>query len=129
MKEARRAFDWFLGANDLGVPIADPLTGDCYDGLTARGPNLNQGAESVLSFQLALCALQGLERLALPELGPPLPIPASSAKAITVPALPVNVTGAAVQPCPIYATTTSELRPTLRGSSSAPSTSFLSRRL
>ncbi|MDH4385711.1 MAG: glycosyltransferase family 4 protein [Caulobacter sp.] len=129
MEEARRAFDWFLGANDLGMPIADPLTGDCYDGLTARGPNLNQGAESVLSFQLALCALQGLERLALPELGPPLPVSAHSAKFIAVPALPVNVTGAAAQPCPIYATTTSELRPTLRGSSSAPSTSFLSRRL
>lgn len=128
MDEARRAFDWFLGGNDLGVPIADPLSGDCYDGLTARGPNLNQGAESVLSFQLALCALQGLERLAQPELGAPLALPAGSARSAAVPALPLPVKGAVAPPCPIYVTTSSDLRPTLRGSSSAPSTSFRNRR-
>jgi len=129
MEEARRAFDWFLGANDLGIPIADPQTGDCYDGLTPRGPNLNQGAESVLSFQLALCALQGMARLAQPELGPPLPVKALAIRAapggaLPVPAAPVHVKGALTQPCHSYATTPSELRPTLRGSSFAPSTSF-----
>lgn len=66
LTEARRAFDWFLGRNDLGVPVADPATGDCYDGLTPAGPNLNRGAESVLSFQLAACAMLSLERIARP---------------------------------------------------------------
>lgn len=66
LTEARRAYDWFLGRNDLGVPVADPLTGDCYDGLTPNGPNLNRGAESVLSFQLATCAMHALDRIAHP---------------------------------------------------------------
>jgi hypothetical protein len=36
--------------------------GGCFDGLHARGPNRNQGAESVLSYQLALCAMRVRER-------------------------------------------------------------------
>jgi hypothetical protein len=44
------AIDWFAGANDLGVPMSDPVTGGGYDGLTAVGPNLNQGAESTLAL-------------------------------------------------------------------------------
>jgi hypothetical protein len=44
------AIDWFAGANDLGVPMADPVTGGGYDGLTSHGPNLNQGAESTLAL-------------------------------------------------------------------------------
>ena len=70
LTEAGRAYDWFLGKNDLGVPVADPLTGDCYDGLTPNGPNLNRGAESVLSFQLATCAMHALERIAQPGARP-----------------------------------------------------------
>ncbi|MGF1616207.1 MAG: glycosyltransferase [Acidimicrobiia bacterium] len=40
---------WFLGDNDLGVPIYDDATGASYDGLTPGGPNLNRGAESTIS--------------------------------------------------------------------------------
>jgi hypothetical protein len=57
LSEARRAYDWFLGDNDLAVPLG-LADGGCYDGLTPSGPNLNQGAESVLSFQLATCRMQ-----------------------------------------------------------------------
>jgi glycosyltransferase involved in cell wall biosynthesis len=59
--EAQRAYDWYLGANDLGASLIDE-NGECYDGLTYAGPNLNQGAESILSFQLATCAMQTLIR-------------------------------------------------------------------
>ncbi len=59
--EARKAYDWFLGANDLAAPLGR-ADGGCYDGLTPSGPNLNQGAESVLSFQLANCAMKALVR-------------------------------------------------------------------
>jgi hypothetical protein len=44
------AIDWFAGDNDAGVPMWDPLTAGGYDGLEARGPNLNQGAESTLAL-------------------------------------------------------------------------------
>ncbi|MEK8108330.1 glycosyltransferase [Micromonospora sp. M12] len=46
----RQAIGWFLGDNDLGTPMWDPATGGGYDGLTAHGPNLNQGAESTLAL-------------------------------------------------------------------------------
>ncbi|WP_203727902.1 glycosyltransferase [Paractinoplanes durhamensis] len=45
-----RAIAWFLGDNDVQTVMYDPLTGGCYDGLTADGPNLNQGAESTLAL-------------------------------------------------------------------------------
>jgi glycosyltransferase involved in cell wall biosynthesis len=61
-QEAYRAFAWFLGDNDLGIPVADVERGGCFDGLHAHGPNRNQGAESVLSYQLALCAMRVRER-------------------------------------------------------------------
>jgi hypothetical protein len=49
-----RAYAWFLGENDLGVPVADPEHGASYDGLTPHGVNANQGAESTLMWLLAL---------------------------------------------------------------------------
>ncbi len=49
-----RAFAWFLGENDLGVAVADPLRGAGYDGLTPDGVNTNQGAESTLMWLSAL---------------------------------------------------------------------------
>jgi glycosyltransferase involved in cell wall biosynthesis len=55
-----RAYRWYLGANDVGVPIASVSDGDCYDGLMADRANLNRGAESVLSFQLATSAMERL---------------------------------------------------------------------
>ncbi|MBE7217090.1 MAG: glycosyltransferase family 4 protein [Caulobacteraceae bacterium] len=58
--EADKAYDWYFGANDLGASLADAGAGECFDGLTWTGPNLNQGAESVLSLQLAVCAWRAL---------------------------------------------------------------------
>jgi hypothetical protein len=63
-KEARRAFDWFLGRNDLNLPIYDPTTGGCRDGLHPDRPNENQGAESSLAFLQAVLELRLFENLA-----------------------------------------------------------------
>jgi glycosyltransferase involved in cell wall biosynthesis len=56
-REARRAFEWFLGRNDLGLPLYDPATGGCADGLHADRCNENQGAESTLAFHIALAEM------------------------------------------------------------------------
>jgi hypothetical protein len=53
-EHARRAFNWFLGQNQLQRPLYDPTTGGCRDGLHADRANENQGAESTLAFLLAL---------------------------------------------------------------------------
>ena len=53
----RRAFDWFLGENDLHIPVYDFRTKGCCDALMPGGVNLNQGAESTLSFLLSLLAI------------------------------------------------------------------------
>ncbi len=55
------AVQWFLGKNDVGALMYDPQTGGGYDGLTASGPNLNQGAESTIAL---LTTLQGARRFA-----------------------------------------------------------------
>ena len=64
-KEARRAFDWFLGRNDLHLPIYDPTTGGCRDGLHPDRPNENQGAESSLAFLQAVLELRLAENTLL----------------------------------------------------------------
>jgi hypothetical protein len=64
-KEARRAFDWFLGRNDLNLPIYDPTTGGCRDGLHADRLNENQGAESSLAFLQAVLELRLAENTLL----------------------------------------------------------------
>ncbi|GAA4573093.1 glycosyl transferase [Micromonospora coerulea] len=46
----QQAVGWFLGDNEVGTRMWDPETGGGYDGLTAHGPNLNQGAESTLAL-------------------------------------------------------------------------------
>jgi len=56
-REARRAFEWFLGRNDLGLPVYDPSTGGCCDGLHCDRVNENQGAESSLAFHLSLAEM------------------------------------------------------------------------
>ncbi len=60
-REARRAFDWFLGRNDLGLPIYDSTTGGCGDGLHPDRVNQNQGAESSLAFHLSLAEMRYAE--------------------------------------------------------------------
>ncbi len=56
--EAHSVFDWFLGKNDLRVALYDATTGGCKDGLHPDRVNENQGAESTLSFLMALLDLQ-----------------------------------------------------------------------
>jgi len=51
---ARMAYAWFLGDNLLGVQLADASSGGCFDALTPRGVNENQGAESTLMWLTAL---------------------------------------------------------------------------
>jgi glycosyltransferase involved in cell wall biosynthesis len=57
-REAQRAFEWFLGRNDLGLPLYDSATGGCGDGLHLDRVNENQGAESTLAFHLSLVAMK-----------------------------------------------------------------------
>ena len=58
LREAHRAFEWFLGRNDLQASLYDPVSGGCRDGLEADRVNQNQGAESTLAFLLALLSLR-----------------------------------------------------------------------
>jgi glycosyltransferase involved in cell wall biosynthesis len=53
-------FNWYLGHNDLNMPLYDPKTGGCRDGLMADGINQNEGAESSLAWLLSLMTLQKL---------------------------------------------------------------------
>lgn len=46
-------FSWFLGVNSLQKPLYDETTGGCYDGLHPDRVNLNQGAESLLSYLMS----------------------------------------------------------------------------
>jgi glycosyltransferase involved in cell wall biosynthesis len=61
LEEAQRVFSWFLGKNDLQVPLYDASTGGCRDGLHADRVNENQGAESTLSFLMALLEMQAVK--------------------------------------------------------------------
>lgn len=65
--EARRAFEWFLGRNDLHLPVYDPTTGGCRDGLHPDRPNQNQGAESTLAFLQSLLELRLAENISEPN--------------------------------------------------------------
>ncbi len=57
-QQAERAFDWFLGWNDLGLELYSPATGGCRDGLHVDRVNQNQGAESTLAFLLSLVEMR-----------------------------------------------------------------------
>ena len=56
--QAQRAFDWFIGWNDLGLELCSPKTGGCRDGLHVDRVNRNQGAESTLAFLLSLAEMR-----------------------------------------------------------------------
>jgi glycosyltransferase involved in cell wall biosynthesis len=60
MARMRQSFEWFLGANRLGLSLYDFSTAGCHDGLELSGVNENQGAESLVSFLIALLAMLGL---------------------------------------------------------------------
>jgi hypothetical protein len=53
LKLQRKAFDWFFGENDLRMQVYDIKTKGCCDGMGDGGVNINQGAESIVSFLLA----------------------------------------------------------------------------
>jgi hypothetical protein len=57
-EQAQRAFDWFIGWNDLGLQLYSPETGGCRDGLHVDRANGNQGAESTLAFLLSLAEMR-----------------------------------------------------------------------
>jgi len=52
--ESERCISWFLGQNDLNMPVCDYNTGGCGDGLEMQGVNANQGAESTLAWLISL---------------------------------------------------------------------------
>ncbi len=57
-EQAQRAFDWFIGWNDLGLELYSPENGGCSDGLHVDRVNGNQGAESTLAFLLSLAEMR-----------------------------------------------------------------------
>jgi glycosyltransferase involved in cell wall biosynthesis len=68
--EAWSAFNWFLGDNDLQLPLYDSVSGGCRDGLHPDRANENQGAESTLSFLMALLEMSSLpqsEQMEIPS--------------------------------------------------------------
>lgn len=70
VEEANRAYRWYLGQNDLDLPLATVQDGGCFDGLMPTGLNRNQGAESILALQLAGCTISGLAKRAQSVAGP-----------------------------------------------------------
>jgi hypothetical protein len=57
-EQAERAFDWFIGWNDLGLELYSPESGGCGDGLHVDRVNGTQGAESTLAFLLSLAEMR-----------------------------------------------------------------------
>ena len=57
-EQAQRAFDWFIGWNDLGLELYSAESGACGDGLHVDRVNGNQGAESTLAFLLSLAEMR-----------------------------------------------------------------------
>ncbi|MGQ9558188.1 MAG: glycosyltransferase [Desulfurispora sp.] len=55
--KASRCLEWYHGNNSCGLSLIDPETCGCYDGITGSGLNLNQGAESIVSYGIARLAL------------------------------------------------------------------------
>jgi len=58
LKRMETSFNWFLGRNHLHQVIYNPCTGGCYDGLEENYVNLNQGAESTVSYLMARLTMQ-----------------------------------------------------------------------
>jgi len=60
-KKIQIAFDWFLGNNRLKQTVYNPCTGGCFDGMEETHVNLNQGAESTLSYLMARLTVEEYE--------------------------------------------------------------------
>jgi glycosyltransferase involved in cell wall biosynthesis len=70
-EQAHRAFDWFLGWNDLGLELYSPRTGGCRDALHVDRVNGNQGAESTLAFLLSLAEMRIMQNTVIVFNQPP----------------------------------------------------------
>jgi glycosyltransferase involved in cell wall biosynthesis len=68
------AFRWFLGENDLQIPLYDAATGGCRDGLHPDRVNENQGAESTLSFLMALLEMRNVELPSAEDMNPEMSV-------------------------------------------------------
>ena len=79
-EEADRVFHWFTGKNDLLVPLYDATTGGCRDGLHPDRVNENQGAESTLSFLMALLEVQAAKSASANQLQQEISIPFESSR-------------------------------------------------
>ncbi len=66
--QAWAAFNWFLGDNDLKAALYDSSTGGCRDGLHPDRANKNQGAESTLSFLMALLEMRQVQDVTVPAI-------------------------------------------------------------
>jgi hypothetical protein len=64
------AFNWFLGKNRLHQIIYNPCTGGCYDGLEETHVNLNQGAESTISYLMARLTVEGHQKQSKESINP-----------------------------------------------------------
>ena len=62
-EKAQLAFSWFLGNNHLSRIIYNPCTGGCYDGLEREHINLNQGAESTISYLIARMTIEKQQKM------------------------------------------------------------------
>ena len=81
-REMWRAFGWFMGENQLQGSLYDPTTGGCRDGLERDRLNENQGAESTLSFLLALTDMGALDtEMRLRDESAPVPATGESPRA------------------------------------------------
>jgi hypothetical protein len=58
VKYALQCFSWYHGNNTKGATLFNPITSTCFDGITPKGLNKNQGAESTLSYYMAYLALK-----------------------------------------------------------------------
>ena len=61
-KIALSSFNWFFGGNKLGAAVYDKKTGACFDGITSKEVNLNQGAESLVEFLIARFSIEKMRR-------------------------------------------------------------------
>lgn len=63
-EKMEEAFNWFLGKNHLNQIVYNPITGGCYDGLEENYINLNQGAESTVSYLMARLIIEKYDKAA-----------------------------------------------------------------
>jgi hypothetical protein len=61
------AFNWFLGNNRIHQIIYNPCTGGCYDGLEESNINLNQGAESTVSYLMARLIMEKYKKIQITQ--------------------------------------------------------------